>query len=226
MKKVVFVILTIVITACSQSPEQKANALIQEKVKNSLYHPETYEAVETVIDSAFAPKDDPVFHEKILKLYHLCKDVQKNQEKANDAERSMSLWKSPYMSEYGHIRYNEAKQEYDDCVKQKEKLINKIQKTNKELEKIAEPGRRFIGFKVTHKFRAQNNAGNTLMGEYVFILNEDLTKILASYDTDSEDYIGVQAFYQHLEEAEEEAEEVEEEAEEVEEEAEEAAEED
>ena len=210
MKKVVFVILTIVITACSQSPEQKANALIQEKVKNSLYHPETYEAVETIIDSAFAPKDDPAFHEKTLKLYHYVMDVQKNQEKANDAERSMSLWKSPYMSEYAKRKYNEAKQEYDDCIKQEEKLINKIQKTNKELEKIAEPGRRFIGFKVTHKFRAQNNAGNTFMGEYVYIMNEDLTKLLASYDTDYEDYIRVQTLYQYLEEEAEETEETEE----------------
>lgn len=210
MKKIVFVILTIVITACSQSPEQKANTLIQENMKKSLYHPETYEAVETVIDSAFAPKDDPVFHEKTLKLYHYAVDAQKNQEKANDAERSMSLWKSPYMSEYAKREYNEAKQEYDDCIKQEEKLKNKIQKTYKELEKIAEPGRRFIGFKVTHKFRAQNNAGNTLMGEYVYIINEDLTKILASYDADSEDYIGVQMLYQRFEEVAEEAEEAEE----------------
>ena len=75
MKKVVFVILAILITACSQSPEQKANALIQEKVKNSLYHPETYEAVETIIDSAFAPKDDPAFYEKTLKIYHYAKDL-------------------------------------------------------------------------------------------------------------------------------------------------------
>lgn len=209
MKKVVFVILTIVITACSQSPEQKANALIQEKVKNSLNLPETYEAVETIIDSAFAPKDDPAFYEKTLKLSSYMVDYQKNREKADNAERSMSIWKGPYMSEYAKREYNEAKQEYDDCVKLEEKLRNKMQKAYKELEKIAEPGRRFIGFKVTHKFRAQNNAGNTLMGKFVFIMDEDLTKVLASYDTDSEDYIIVQMLYQRFEEEAEEAEEAE-----------------
>ena len=44
------------------------------------------------------------------------------------------------------------------------------------------------------------------MGEYVFIMDEDLTKILASYDTDSEDYIGVQALFQLWKEQAEEAE--------------------
>ena len=48
------------------------------------------------------------------------------------------------------------------------------------------------------------------MGEYVFIMNEDLTKILASYDTDYEDYMRVQALYQYFEEEAEEAEEAEE----------------
>ena len=196
MKKIVYAILAIVMVACNQSPEKKVNALIQESVKKSLYHPESYEAVETIIDSAFAPKDDPAFYEKTLKIYHYAKDLQECTEEIQQAERSMNIWHSSYMSEYARAEYNHAKQKHDDYILKEEKLKNKIRKAYEELWKIAETGRQFIGFKATHKFRAKNNAGNTLMGENVYIMNEDLTKILASYDADSEEYFAVQALYQ------------------------------
>lgn len=94
-------------------------------------------------------------------------------------------------SEYARAEYNRAKQKHDDYILKEEKLKNKIRKAYEELWKIAETDRQFIGFKATHKFRAKNNAGNTLMGENVYIMNEDLTKILASYDADSEEYFAV-----------------------------------
>lgn len=206
MKKIVYVILASVIVACNQSPEKKANALIQESVKKTLYHPESYEAVETIIDSAFAPKDDPVFFEKTLKLYHYTMDLQKCTEEIQQAERSMNIWHHSYMSEYAQTEYNYAKQKYDKGIQEEEKLKNKIRKAYEEVAKIAESGRRFIGFKAIHKFRAQNNSGNTVMGENIYIMDESLTKILASYDADNGEYRIIQAIYQRWKEEAEEAE--------------------
>ena len=201
MKKILILAATMIVSiSCSQSPEQKVNALVKTEVKKVLYHPETYEAVETIIDSAFAPKDDPAFYEKTLKLLNYAMEIQKYMDKANDAEQEMSIWHSSYMDGFSKTHYNHAKQEYEDCIEQTEKLETKVLKVRGELERLAEPGRRFIGFKVTHKFRAKNNAGNAMIGKYVYIMNENLTEIVASYNADSEDYMGVQALYQHWEE--------------------------
>lgn len=57
--------------SCSQSPEDKANVLIKESMKKTLYHAETYDPVETVVDSAFTPFDDPAFYKKRLSYANL-----------------------------------------------------------------------------------------------------------------------------------------------------------
>ena len=56
------------ILSCSQSPQNEVNALIQKNVEKTLSHPESYEALQTVVDSAFAPFDDPAFFEKTLEI--------------------------------------------------------------------------------------------------------------------------------------------------------------
>lgn len=62
MKKFFYLALVaIVVVACGQSQEQKAESLIKEELKKSLYKPETYKPIETKVDSAFAPYDDPAF---------------------------------------------------------------------------------------------------------------------------------------------------------------------
>ena len=69
MKKFIYLsFLTLVLVACSQSQEKKAEALIKESLKKSLYKPETYKPVETKVDSAFAPYDDPAFFEELAEL--------------------------------------------------------------------------------------------------------------------------------------------------------------
>lgn len=69
MKKIFYLALVaIVIVACKQSQEQKAEYLIKESLKKSLYKPETYKPVETKVDSAFAPYDDPAFFEELAEL--------------------------------------------------------------------------------------------------------------------------------------------------------------
>ena len=56
------------VISCSQPSENKVDTLIQESVKKSLSHPESYLAIETVVDSAFAPFDDPSFYERTLEI--------------------------------------------------------------------------------------------------------------------------------------------------------------
>ena len=51
MKKIFYLALVAVImVACGQSQEQKAEVLIKESLKKTLYKPETYKPVETKVD--------------------------------------------------------------------------------------------------------------------------------------------------------------------------------
>lgn len=212
MKKTIyFLVASLLFAACGQSPEEKAKKLVEESVKKSLYHPESYEPVEVILDSAFAPKDDPEVYEKAVKLCKLSKSGQEYEDNMKRAKSSMAIWSGPYMSSYSRNEYNEAKEKFDYYSGKVEENTAKIQKIFNEIIKLCEPGRRFIGFKVSHKFRAKNNNGDVLMGNYVYLVDESLTNILAEYDTDSEEYQMVQQLFQALaEKAEEELEELEE----------------
>lgn len=74
MKKIVlfgFILLGLVMVymvTYSQSPDDKVKTLIRKSIEKSLVHPESYEALETVVDSAFAPFDDPSFFNKTLEI--------------------------------------------------------------------------------------------------------------------------------------------------------------
>ena len=64
-------LLITLFVSCGKSPEEKANALIEDDIKKVLYHPETYDPAETQVDSAFTPFDAPVFYEKTVQLCKL-----------------------------------------------------------------------------------------------------------------------------------------------------------
>ena len=154
MKKLLLLTLTVFsIISCSQSPENKANALIQKDVKNTLSHPESYEALETVVDSAFAPFDDPAFYKKTLMI------VKKTVGETNDS------------------------------------IVLELRKDCQELSDMMGTEYRFIGYKIKHSYSAQDNEGEPFVGERVYIMDKDMSGILAKYDTDSLDYVMVQTMY-------------------------------
>ena len=69
MKKVLlFVLVMASLMLCGKSYRDQTIASVSEDIGKSLIDPEKYETISTVIDSAFAPFDDPVFFEKTLKI--------------------------------------------------------------------------------------------------------------------------------------------------------------
>ena len=72
MKKVIgFILCLMVLGACSRTQEEKANLLIKEDIQKVLVKPDTYEPIETKLDSAFAPYETPEFMENTLKCVQL-----------------------------------------------------------------------------------------------------------------------------------------------------------
>lgn len=201
MKKIALLItLFLSLVSCVRTPEDKANSIIRERVKNSLFFPDSYEAIETVVDSAFAPKDDPAFYDKALELYNLFVAVEAYRGAADRAERVMNVWKNPYLDGLGQVNYKQSKKNFEKYSKQVEYYTAKIEKEKDYLQEVINAHPRFIGFKVTHKFRAKTNSGDVLIGEKIFITNEEMTEILAGYDSDKEEFMLVQRIYQTIQE--------------------------
>lgn len=199
MKKVLFgAMLIAMFASCNKSLEDKANVLIEKAIKKMMYHPESYDPTETRIDSAFTPFDDPDFYEKTMQLYKLGMAIDEYDKNMKDAKSSMSIWSGPYQSSFGRNEYQEAKEEYTKNAKNKKNAEAKTRKLADELKSMLDKEKVFIGFKVQHRFRINNNAGQTTFGEMEFLFDKNMSEIFASYDMDSEEYKAVQILYKQM----------------------------
>ena len=199
MKKIFYLaFVAVVMAACGQSKEQKAEALIKESLKKSLYKPETYKPVETKVDSAFAPYDDPAFFEELAELGKMNSEYADLEEKAKHAKSSMSIWSGPYMTAYGKNEYQEAKEEYDEANTKIEKLKVKGRKQYEKVVNMLQEDRKFIGFKAVHNYRADNNAGNTLIGNSIFFIDKNFEEV--TYSMEVEEYNQIQEAIEQLQE--------------------------
>lgn len=181
MKKIFNMALAaVMMMACAQSKEQKAEALIKETLKKSLYKPETYKPIETKLDSAFAPYDDPEFFKELVELGKMNSEYQDLEKKAKYAKSSMSISSGPYMSAYDRNEYQEAKADYEEAKVKIEKLKKKGRKQYEKVANMLQGGRKFIGYKAVHNYRADNNAGNTLIGNAIFFIDKNFKEITCS----------------------------------------------
>lgn len=199
MKRILLgTLLVALFVSCSKSLEDKANALIEEDIKKVLYHPDTYDPAETQVDSAFTPFDDPVFYEKTMHLYKLGMSIDECDRKMKNAKSSMSIWSGPYQSSFGRNEYQEAKDEYDENAKNKKNAEVKARKIADELKIMLDEGQHFIGFKARHRYRANNNAGQTIFGEMKYLFDKNMKRIVISYDMDGEEYKAVRIIYRQM----------------------------
>ena len=185
-------LLVTLFASCSKSLEDKANTLIEEDIKKTLYHPETYDPAETQVDSAFTPFDNTI---------ELCKigmSIDEYDRKMKSAKSSMSIWSGPYQSAYSKNEYQEAKDEYDENAQNKKNAEKKAKKLADELKTMLDKEQLFIGFKARHRFRANNNAGQIVFGEMKYLFDKDMNKIVASYDMDDDEYKTVQIVYKQM----------------------------
>lgn len=80
-------------------------------------------------------------------------------------------------------------------IKKAKKQMNKI---TEELKAMLGMERRFIGFKAQHRFRCEDNSGQTVFGDVMLLLDKDMSQIIMKYDMNSSEYKGVQAVYEEM----------------------------
>lgn len=188
MKKIFYLSLCIIAVSCSSKTkeptlEEKANELMKEAVQKTLLFPDSYSLADTQLDSAFTPFHDPAFVETVFKLYGMGKEMESLDRKMKNAKSDMAFYSS-YSSSFYRENYKDAKEKY-------EKAQAGIDAINKKLESMGEGfraqlygPREFIGYRAHHTYRAQNNAGQTIMSGAYFVFDKDITKIVAQWPED------------------------------------------
>ncbi len=175
------------LSACGPTQEEKAQSMAANYLKGVLYHFDSYEPLQTKVDSSFVSLSTD--EEAITLTLDMLKLFQSAQEYANKIERaesSIEIW-SPngYSSAFSNGEYRRAKEEKDNNQELLDKTTDRIQKQFSKIKsrqsyleteatlKIGD----FDGWKVYHKFKSLNGAGTVdLFGEYVFFCDEDFNE--------------------------------------------------
>jgi len=203
MKRIsIFGLLAVLLLTCCQTREEKADALIKEALMPYLVKPDSYRPVETKLDSAFAPYDNPELLNTLGVMCGLFEERWDLKDKMQEKIRLMNVWGSGYTSEWSKKQYLGYKEEYDVFNGQYEKLNQKIQLQYAKVDSLVKVERQFIGFKATHNYRSDNNDGKTNIGNLFLVFDKDITEVRYIIDADqfgkleralnaySEEYVG------------------------------------
>lgn len=179
---VILISFLLLLSSCVKSNEERAEALIQEELKSSLYHPETYKAISTQVDSAFINFDT---WDKIMENSNELKDLLlKNDRYARDIESSQSSMNTYapngfYYDEYSRSRYNKYKNEITELQDKQKKINSKIDSIIREIRKLTQQfySKEQTGWIIEHKFTSMNGANTvSLSGNVIFICDKDFKR--------------------------------------------------
>ena len=175
MKKLVIALFAVcaIFSSCQKTPEDKANDLIKENITKMLTYPDSYESVETTIDSLFTPMYTVAFYEKAKRAM-------------DNGLLAMDIHSGPYTnSAYDRAKYKEGKEEYETAKKYNEKAVPELAALKKEMKAQLEKGDEFLGYAIEHKFRCKNEAGNTIMNDFLLIVDKDMNEAIMSFNLKS-----------------------------------------
>ena len=140
MKKAIYIFIIIAMTACSQ--RQRASMLVEDYLEEALPYPDSYEAIDIYVDSAFAPYDDRKAFEMLNIIGELAEDLENTEKEARQAKASIAMW-SRAGSEYELMLRKEAEEnlvlsiyKIDSLKKEGKKHYEKISKILKNEQSI------------------------------------------------------------------------------------------
>lgn len=162
--------------ACSSSPTDKAQALIKKELPKSLVKPDSYDPIETKVDSAFSPYDSPELFRFVKEVNEMILERDSYKEKARMEKSRMAVYRN-----YSRDEYQDSKAEYEEYIGKQKTLEKRVKKSILKIREVVQQKPQFIGFRAIHRYRADNNAGNTLVGDEVYLLDKDFTQVLAVY---------------------------------------------
>ena len=186
MRKLLFLLVVVLCVGCT-SKEDKVNKLIKDDMFKSLYDFESYEPIETKIDSAF----NSVFRDSLaLALAQIISkqyiELRTDLENVKKEERIVDIWLDSYSS-LGRRYLYEAKEKWLSSIEKAKETMSVINSTNLLIQEVNKTiGNEFIGWKVVHKFRCKTKGGNFDLGNKLYIFDKDIKNINYTEDLDDE----------------------------------------
>ena len=184
--------VALVMTSCTLSNEEKAEKLIKETLKDYLYHPDSYEAISTRVDSMFI---DVTTIEPIMETCEEIKDLlsktKRCEREIESAESSMDIWApNGYFSQYSSGEYARAKKEKEEAQSNLEKYNKKLTAQLSSLKENVTKYHKgvFTGWAVSHRFKSLNGEGSmTIPNVMIFFCDEEFTTC-GGYEADKFKY--------------------------------------
>lgn len=188
MKKILsFLLASLLLFGC-QSREEKAQELIKQDMFKTLYDFASYEPIEIKIDSAFTS----IYTDTLALLYAntikiLFENLNDKKAEYKSAKRTMRMW-ADSSSPLELYEFNEAKRKVDEYIDRVDDTLKEADDTYMKIrERSEKKGRSFIGWEARHKFRCKTRGGNFDIGNYLYVFDKDMKKILRSEDLDNKD---------------------------------------
>ena len=186
MKKVIllFVLLPILIASCEQTKEAKAEKVIKKYLKETMddyasYSPVSFSELTMVKTEWELPKElEPEFK----KLVEIAEKINKTGYSINTTSDANYYLKDFIYPEEDYVRHikEEKKKKETLSRRSKQKALWLEFKHYQDIiyasKKSFQP--EFIGWKMTHKFRAKNRMGGTELNKVEFRFDKDITKVI------------------------------------------------
>ena len=177
MKIGVFILALIIILGSCSSPEGKAKKAIKEKLKVTLHDFKSYEPVEFgTLDSLFSDVTSSSEYEVLKSKYEAWIRQAEKEYKADQEE----IQKAIYDGNTSHIPIINEYSLVPRCKDSAHVYAVKMQT----FEDSFKP--RFIGWSMTHLYRAKNLTGNYRLANESFYFDKDLIKVAGLIDMSEE----------------------------------------
>lgn len=194
MKKVLLSLLAVSICllfAQCKSKEEKANELIKDYMFKNLYDFESYQPIETKIDSAF----HTIYNDSsaMYYAYSMILSKERNKQLESDYESissSIDIWcdSYSYYSSYSYKKCQECREEARENLRKRLFWMERVEFYRDSLVGLADTlQNEFIGWQVAHDFRCKTKGGNPDIGHYVFVMDKNLKTIISMKDLKDDD---------------------------------------
>ena len=184
--RISLIIISFCLVSCI-SEEDKAENLIKEKMFKTLYDFESYEPIETIIDSSFTT----VYRDSIIQNYAITRQayrnlIDKEKSELEDIGSSIEIWAGS-RSSLGRRKIQDLKKRLLKSESNFKAYYKGMYEADSLLKvEIAAFTPIFVGFQAKHKFRAKNKGGNFTIGNYLFVFDEKFTTIKSTIDLNDE----------------------------------------
>ena len=184
MKKILFILISLVVLSSCVSRDDKINSLIKDNLFSTLDDFDSFEFVSMEVDSSFAS----IYNDEQAILWGMefriiLSDLTEKSNELDLIKKRMDIWRNS-STIYGVNEYTNASREYDERMKYGRDQLNRLSQLSDSVKARKEniPENEFIGWRVKYKFRSKNKDGNTTLSDKIFIIDKEISKIKTEYD--------------------------------------------